>query len=145
MEKIIYSIFATLLISISANAQISFDDVGTKNTVPKYIGQTKIGNSVITENTSGQVVVPYLAVGTSSVDALYVYKSVGQNLFKAYDNGGESSTTVIKAEDKDGVQKFKLMSDGAIYTGTLQGVSTSTFVAGSNTITVTNGIITNVQ
>lgn len=143
MKKIIYSIFATLLISISANAQISFDNVGTKNTFPKYIGQTKIGNSTVTEGADSTVYSTYNAIGTATRTAGSALTVNGTSVLKAVTTNSTSYSLI--AENSAGNSLLRVRGDGAIYTGTLQGVSTSTFVAGSNTITVTNGIITNVQ
>lgn len=132
-----------LLISISANAQISFDNVGTKNTFPKYIGQTKIGNSTVTEGTDSTIYSTYNAIGTATRTTGSALTVSGQSVLKAVSTSSTSYS--LKAQNSAGTNLFQVRGDGAIYTGTLQGVSTSSFVAGSNTITVTNGIITNIQ
>lgn len=131
MKKILL-LFATLVLSISAKSQISFDNVGTAGYFPYYVGATKIGNSSYKENSTQYI--------TSSIDSVKLY---GVTKLKA--KSSSSSVPLFLLHSSDATQLFSIRNNGAIYTGTLQGVSTSSFVAGSNTITVTNGLITNVQ
>ena len=131
MKKITL-ILAMFVFSISAKSQISFNNIGTAGTFPYYIGATKIGNSSYKE-TSNQ----YLSSSLDSVKTFGVLKIKS----KAATAGG----AVLFLHSSDATQLFRINNNGAIYTGTVQAVETSSFVAGSNTITVTNGLITNVQ
>lgn len=122
MKKLL--LILTVFAAFTVNAQISFNNVLTTGYYPKAIGNTKIGNSRSYE--SGNLLyTPSTNVRSTSTFTNTPSFQVSDSL---------NNTTL-----------FKVLNSGAIYSGTIQGVSTSTFVAGSNTITVTNGLITRVQ
>lgn len=134
MKKLFLTFIASVALLTAANAQnVTAKNVPLRNNyIPKVSGATQVTNSAFYESTRGNL--------KSSTDTVVV-----KSILKVTPTSTVTTAPALSVTNDSGTEKFKVTNAGAIYTGTLQGVSTSSFVAGSNTITVTNGIITSVQ
>ena len=133
MKKIILSLIAIVSVSVSFAQNVTAKNVPLNNNyIPKISGAQQITNSSFYEVTRGRL--------NSTKDSLTIL-----GVFKAMPTSTLTTGASILGVSNTGNQLFRVNNSGAIYTGTLQGVTTSSFAAGSKTITVTNGIITNVQ
>lgn len=121
----------------------SFSQTGKIGTVPIYSGEkTFTGSKIKQTNGTVRSTAP-IGVGTLTPYGSYSLTVKGSTGLLGASTG--TATSILNLMSSDSVQKFKVRDDGAIFTGTYQAVSSSTFVAGSNTITVRNGLITNIE
>lgn len=135
MKKIGLLIIAILSINFAfaQGAKVTAKNVPmTLNAIPKVSASSQITNSSFSEATRGR-----LQSTNDSVTILGVVKAMPTSTL--------TTGAVILGVNNTGTQLFRVNNSGAIYTGTTAATSGTFATAGTVTITVVNGLITNIQ
>lgn len=133
MKKIILLFIAVLSINFATAQNVTAKVVPmTLNAIPKVSASKQITNSSFSEATRGR-----LQSTNDSITMLGVVKAMPTSTL--------TTGAVILGVGNTGTQLFRVNNSGAIYTGTTAAVSGSITTAGTHTLIIVNGLITQIQ
>lgn len=133
-----------LILTLSFTGFISFSQTGKIGTVPIYSGEKTLAGSQIKQVSNKVKVNVPMGVGTLNPYSTYSMTVKGSTALFGASTG--TTANIFTAFASDSTQRFKIRNDGAIFTGTTQAISTSTFMAlDSSIITIKNGLIISIE